>query len=180
MKIEWNHTTFFLYLLFILLTARVFAELATRLQAPSVIGELLAGVVLGPSLMGWIEPLEAIKLMAEIGILLLLFEVGLATDVKRLVSTGLESVVVAIFGFVLPLALGFGVSYWFFDFSSLVSLFVGGTITATSIGITVRILSDLKRQHAREGQIVLGAAVLDDILGVVLLALLYQFSIGGS
>ena len=180
MKIEWNHTTFFLYLLFILLTARVFAELATRLQAPSVIGELLAGVVLGPSLMGWIEPLEAIKLMAEIGILLLLFEVGLATDVKRLVSTGLESVVVAIFGFVLPLALGFGVSYWFFDFSSLVSLFVGGTITATSIGITVRVLSDLKRQHAREGQIVLGAAVLDDILGVVLLALLYQFSIGGG
>lgn len=171
---------FFLYLLVILLTARVFAELATRLQAPSVIGELLAGVVLGPSLMGWIEPLEAIKLMAEIGILLLLFEVGLATDVKRLVSTGLESFVVAIFGFVLPLALGFGISYWVFDFSSLVSLFIGGTITATSIGITVRVLSDLKRQHAREGQIVLGAAVLDDILGVVLLALLYQFSIGGG
>ena len=73
---------FFLYLLVILLTARVFAELATRLQTPAVIGELFAGVVLGPSLLGWIEPVEAIKLMAEIGIILLLFEVGLETDIK--------------------------------------------------------------------------------------------------
>ena len=79
---------FFLYLLIILLTARVFAELATRLQAPSVIGELFAGVALGPSLLGWIEPLETIKLRAEIGIILLLFEVGLETDVKRLVPAG--------------------------------------------------------------------------------------------
>jgi len=171
---------FFLYLLVILLTARVFAELATRLQAPSVIGELFAGVVLGPSLLGWIEPVEAIKLMAEIGIILLLFEVGLETDVKRLVRTGLKSFVVAITGFVLPLVLGFALGYWVFGLSLLVSLFIGGTLTATSIGITVRVLSDLKRQQALEGQIVLGAAVLDDILGVVLLALLYEFSIGGG
>jgi Kef-type K+ transport system membrane component KefB len=171
---------FFLYLLVILLTARVFAELATRLQAPSVIGELFAGVVLGPSLLGWIEPVEAIKLMAEIGIILLLFEVGLETDVKRLVRTGLKSFVVAIAGFVLPLVLGFALGYWVFGLSLLVSLFIGGTLTATSIGITVRVLSDLKRQQAPEGQIVLGAAVLDDVLGVVLLALLYEFSIGGG
>lgn len=171
---------FFLYLLVILLTARVFAELATRLQTPSVIGELVAGVVLGPSLLGWIEPVEAIRLMAEIGIILLLFEVGLGTDVKRLVSTGLKSFVVAIAGFVLPLVFGFALSYWVFDLSLLVSLFIGGTLTATSIGITVRVLSDLKRQQAPEGQIVLGAAVLDDVLGVVLLALLYEFSIGGG
>ncbi len=171
---------FFLYLLVILLTARVFAELATRLQAPSVIGELFAGVVLGPSLLGWIEPAEAIKLMAEIGIILLLFEVGLETDVKRLVRTGLKSFVVAIAGFVLPLVLGFALGYWVSGLSLLVSLFIGGTLTATSIGITVRVLSDLKRQQAPEGQIVLGAAVLDDVLGVVLLALLYEFSIGGG
>ena len=171
---------FFLYLLIILLTARVFAELATRLQTPSVIGELFAGVVLGPSLLGWIEPVEAIKLMAEIGIILLLFEVGLETDVKRLVRSGLKSLIVAIAGFVLPLALGFALGYWGFGLSLLVSLFIGGTITATSIGITVRVLSDLKRQQAPEAQIVLGAAVLDDIIGVVLLALLYEFSIGGG
>jgi Kef-type K+ transport system membrane component KefB len=171
---------FFLSLLIILLTARVFAELATRLQAPSVIGELFAGVILGPSLLGWIEPFEAIKLMAEIGIILLLFEVGLETDVKRLVRTGVKSLVVAIIGFVLPLVLGFTLGYLLFDLSLLVSLFIGGTLTATSIGITVRVLSDLKRQQSPEGQIVLGAAVLDDVLGVVLLALLYEFSIGGG
>ncbi|HHI93749.1 MAG TPA: cation:proton antiporter [Gammaproteobacteria bacterium] len=172
--------TFFLYLLIILLTARIFAELAVRLQAPSVIGELLAGVMLGPSLFGWLEPAQAIKLMAEIGIILLLFEVGLETDLKRLARTGAKSVAVAIAGFVLPLVLGFSLSYWGFGLSVLVSLFVGGTLTATSIGITVRVLSDLKRQQAREGQIVLGAAVLDDVLGVVLLALLFEFSTGGG
>jgi len=171
---------FFLNLLIILLTARVFAELATRLKSPAVIGELFAGVVLGPSLLGWIEPTEAIRLMAGIGIILLLFEVGLGTDVKRLVRTGLESIVVALAGFILPLLLGFGLAYWLFDLSLLVSLFIGGTLTATSIGITVRVLGDLKRQHSKEGQIVLGAAVLDDVMGVMLLALLYEFSIGGG
>ncbi len=171
---------FFLYLLVILLTARVFAELATRLQAPSVIGELFAGIVLGPSLLGWIQPVEAIKLMAEIGIILLLFKVGLETDIKRLASAGAKSLVVAMTGFFLPLVFGFALGYWMFGLSLLVSLFIGGTLTATSIGITVRVLSDLKRQQALEGQIVLGAAVLDDVLGVLLLALLYEFSIGGG
>lgn len=171
---------FFLTLLLILLMARVFAELATRLQAPSVIGELFAGVILGPSLLGWIEPYQAIKLMAEIGIILLLFEVGLETDVKRLVRTGAKSLVVAIVGFVLPLILGFTLGYWLFELSLLVSLFIGGTLTATSIGITVRVLSDLKRHQSPEGQIVLGAAVLDDVLGVLLLALLYEYSVGGG
>lgn len=171
---------YFLYLLVILLTARVFAELATRLHAPAVIGELIAGVVLGPSLLGWIEPVEAIKLMAEIGIILLLFEVGLGTNIKRLVQSGMKSVVVAIAGFVLPLVFGFALSYWLFELSLLVSLFIGGTLTATSIGITVRVLRDLKRQQSPEGQIVLGAAVLDDVLGVALLALLYEFSISGG
>jgi Kef-type K+ transport system membrane component KefB len=172
--------TFFLYLLAILLAARLMAEVAVRLKAPSVIGELAAGVVLGPSLLGWLEPNEVLKLLAEIGIILLLFEVGLETDVRRLVNTGQKSFVVAIGGFFAPFALGFSLGFWIFDFSLLVSLFIGGTLTATSIGITVRVLSDLKRQQKKEGQIVLGAAVLDDVLGVVLLALLYEFSIGGG
>lgn len=172
--------TFFLYLLIILLTARVFAEIADRFRAPRVMGELFAGVLLGPSLLGWIEPVTVIKLLAEIGIILLLFEVGLGTDVKRLVRTGMESFVVAMAGFAAPFVLGFALAYWMFGLSLLVSLFIGGTLTATSIGITVRVLMDLKRHQGREGQIILGAAVLDDVLGVVLLALLYEFSIGGG
>ncbi len=171
---------FFLSLLIILLTARIFAELSIRLNSPAVIGELFAGVVLGPSLFGWIEPTQAIRLMAGIGIILLLFEVGLGTDVKRLVRTGMQSIIVAVAGFILPLLFGFGLAYGLFELPLLVSLFIGGTLTATSIGITVRVLSDLKRQQSKEGQIVLGAAVLDDVMGVVLLALLYEYSIGGG
>ncbi|MDH5526259.1 MAG: cation:proton antiporter [Nitrospirota bacterium] len=169
-----------LALLIILLTARVFAEVATRLRAPSVIGELFAGVLLGPSLLGWIQPSQAIQLLAEIGIILLLFEVGLETDAKRLIQAGRKAITVAMGGFVFPFALGFALCYWGFGLSLLVSLFVGGTLTATSIGITIRVLSDLKRHKSPEGQIVLGAAVLDDVMGVVLLALLYEFATGGG
>jgi len=172
--------TFFLYLLVILLTARIFAELASRFQTPPVIGEIIAGILLGPSLLGWIEPVEVIRLLAEIGIILLLFEVGLDTDVKRLAQAGMKAVVVALPGFFLPLLLAFGLAYWILELPLLVSLFIGGTMTATSIGITVRVLADLDRQHSSEGQIVLGAAVLDDIFGVLLLALLYEYSIGGG
>ena len=172
--------TFFMILLTILLAARILGELAARLGAPPVIGELLAGVVLGPSLLGWVEPEPVIRLLAEIGIILLLFEVGIETDVMRLARTGVKPVIVAVAGVVLPFVLGFAVSYALFDLSLLVALFIGGTITATSIGITVRVLTDLQRHRSHEAQIVLGAAVLDDIIGVVLLALLYEFSKGGG
>ena len=172
--------TFFLILLSILLSARILGELAARLQAPPVIGELLAGVLLGPSLLGWVEPSTVIKLLAEIGIILLLFEVGLETDVMRLVKTGAKPIIVAIAGFLLPFLFGYAVSHYLFDQGLLVSLFVGGTLTATSIGITVRVLTDLKRQGSPEAQVVLGAAVLDDVMGVVLLAFLYEFSVSGG
>jgi len=172
--------TFFLYLLIILLAARLFAEIAVRLKAPAVIGELFAGIVVGPSVFGWIEPIEALKLMAEIGIILLLFEVGLSTDIKRLIKSGTKSTIVALVGFSAPLLFGFSLGFWIFELSLLQALFVGGTLTATSIGITVRILTDLKLNHTHQGQVVLGAAVLDDVLGVMLLALLYEFSTGGG
>jgi len=172
--------TFFLYLLVILVSARALAEVATRLGAPSVIGELAAGILLGPSLLNWIQPGEVIRNLAEVGILLLLFEVGLETDVRKLLNTGRSSAVVALGGFILPFVLGFALAYWGFDLSLLVALFIGGALTATSIGITLRVLADLGRRNSREGQIVLGAAVLDDVLGVVLLALLYEFSTAGG
>lgn len=172
--------TFFLNLVGILLTARLFGEIASRIQIPPVIGELLAGVVLGPSLLGWVEPSQIIRLLAEIGIIMLLFQVGLETNIRRLIATGSKSLIVAFLGFILPFIFGFALCRWIFDLELLTSLFVGGTLTATSIGITIRVLTDLQRQTATEGQIVLGAAVIDDILGVVLLALLYEFVIGGG
>ncbi len=164
----------------VLLASRVFAEAAQKLGAPPLIGELAAGIILGPSLLGWVSPNEVLKFLAEIGIILLLFEVGLDTDMERLKQAGPRAVVVAIAGFVLPFSLGTVASYYLFDLSLMVSLFIGGTLTATSIGITIRVLSDLGRHKEYEGQIVLGAAVIDDLLGVFLLAVLYEFTTSGS
>jgi Kef-type K+ transport system membrane component KefB len=171
---------FFLQLVVILFSARVLGELAARFKIPSVIGELLAGILIGPSLLGLIEPTETIKLLAEVGIIMLLFEVGLETDLLRLANTGSKPFIVALGGVVAPFFLGFVVSYYLFNLSLLVSLFMASTLTATSIGITLRVLADLKRQTSDEAQIVLGAAVLDDIIGIVLLSVLYEFSKGGE
>lgn len=165
----------FLFLAIILIAARVFSETVTRFGIPSVIGELLAGLLIGPSLLGWVSPDTTMKLLAEIGIILLLFEVGMDTDLNRLARSGIKPVTVALVGFTLPFALGYGVSAWLFGLPNLTALFIGGTLTATSIGITVRVLNDLGKRHSDEAQIVIGAAVLDDILGVMTLAFLYQF-----
>jgi len=173
-------SAFLLQLLAILLSARILGELAAMFQIPSVIGELVAGIIIGPSLLGWIEADEVIRLLAEIGVILLLFQVGLETDMGKLIRTGIKSSIVAIGGFVAPFVMGFVTCFYFFDLPLMVALFVGGTLTATSIGITVRTLADIHRQNSVEGQITLGAAVLDDILGVVLLALLYEFTVTGE
>ncbi len=164
----------------ILVVARLFADIASAFNTPRVIGELCAGVLLGPSLLGWIEPSDPIKLLAEIGIILLLFEIGLETDLGRMIRSGPRAMVLALAGFVAPFVLGTWLCYSVFGLPLLVSLFVGGTLTATSIGVTVRVLADLGRQNGVEGQIVLGAAVVDDVLGVILLAVLYEFSVEGT
>jgi Na+:H+ antiporter len=169
-----------LQLMLILIAARIFAECANMMQIPPVIGELVAGIILGPSLLGWITPNEVIKLLAEIGIIMLLFEIGLETNFDHLLNVGSKAVIVALGGFILPFILGFFLCYSVFHLSLLASMFIGGTLTATSIGITMRILSDLGIQHGQSGQIVLGAAVLDDVLGVILLSVLYDFSINRS
>ena len=171
---------FLVSLLIILVTARLLAEVAVRLGSPAVIGELLAGVVLGPSLMGWLEPTEAIRLLAEIGVILLLFEVGMETDPRRLMNAGVASTIVALGGFILPFVFGYLLAHQVLGLDLLPSLFLGGTLTATSIGITVRVLADLRAKHSREGVIVVGAAVIDDVLGVLLLALLHEFSAGNG
>jgi len=168
---------FFLFLAIILISARLLSETAARFGIPSVIGELIAGLLIGPSLLGWVSPDTTMKLLAEIGIILLLFEVGMDTNLSRLARSGSKPYVVALVGFTLPFTLGYGISAFMFGLPNLVALFIGGTLTATSIGITVRVLDDLGKRHSDEAQIVIGAAVLDDILGVLALAFLYQFAV---
>ncbi len=168
--------TLFLHIAIILISGRIFGTLFKKVGIPPVLGEVFAGIILGQSVLGLIPLSEAIKVLAELGVILLLFEVGLEADLHMLIRVGIWSALVALVGAVLPFAGGFVVSYYMFDMPLISSLFIGGALTATSIGITVRVLTDLGKHKDRFAQIVLGAAVLDDILGVIVLAALYEFS----
>lgn len=173
-------STIIMHIAIMLLAARLLGEVAAHLNMPSVIGELAAGVLLGPTLFGLIEPDGMVRILAEIGIILLLFQIGLETDMGDLVNAGAKSTIVAIGGFIFPFVLCFSLSHYWFELDTLVSLLIAGTMTATSIGITMRSLADLGRAKSKEGQIVLGAAVLDDILGVLLLAFLFDIATNGK
>jgi len=168
---------FFLSLFLILIVARILGELFARFGIPSVLGELFAGVLLGSSILGIIQPNEILKVLAEIGIILLLFEVGIETDYERLKNAGRKSFIVAIFGVLLPFISGFLLAYYVFELSFDIALFISGTLTATSIGITVRVLKDIHMEKTNIAQIVIGAAVIDDIIGIILLVFIYDFSI---
>ncbi len=172
--------TFFLQLLLVVFSARLLGEMAARLQIPAVLGEMLAGVFIGPTLLNWIAPSSLLTMLSEIGVVLLLFEVGMETDISKLQSAGRKSLIVACFGVVFPFVLGFVLSSLYFQFSLLVSFFLASTLTATSIGITLRVFKDYKQQNSLASHIVTGAAVLDDIIGIILLSLVYEFATLGS
>ncbi|HLN93093.1 MAG TPA: cation:proton antiporter [Thermoanaerobaculia bacterium] len=158
---------------------KLLGELCERIGQPAVLGELLAGVLLGPSLLGLVPLSAGILLLAEIGVILLLFEVGLETDLGELVRVGGPAMMVALVGMVLPFLGGYLLTR-IAGFSALTAIFVGAALTATSIGITSRVLSELGMLSSREGQIILGAAVADDILGLVVLAVVSQIAATGS
>jgi Kef-type K+ transport system membrane component KefB len=160
-----------------LLGAKLLGELVERFGQPAVLGELLAGVILGPSVLGFVPLSEGIFLLAEIGVILLLFEVGLETDLQELLRVGRPAIAVAVAGMVLPFFGGFFLTR-LLGHSTLTAIFVGAALTATSIGITARVLSELKALDTREGQIILGAAVADDILGLVVLSVVSRLAAG--
>ncbi len=150
--------------------AKVGGYLAQRLGQPAVLGELFGGVIVGRSVLGLVDAgNETIHLLSELGVVILLFAIGLETDLGRLFKVGATSLVVAVVGVVLPFALGF-LACRLLGLSNIVSIMAGATLTATSVGITARVLSDLGRLHDLEGQIILGSAVIDDILGLMVLS----------
>ncbi len=171
-----------LFALALLVTsAKVGGLVAERLGQPAVLGELLVGIGLGnlvPPLVGGagVEIVAAnpvLQFLAEVGVLILLFEVGLESDLRALARVGPSALLVAILGVVAPMALGWGVTAWLLPESpALVHLFIGATLAATSVGITARVLRDLDAVQSREGQTILGAAVIDDVLGLVVLAVI--------
>jgi Kef-type K+ transport system membrane component KefB len=161
----------------ILVAAKFGGDLATRVNQPAVLGELLVGVVLGNvSLLGLqlFEPIATnafIDMFSRVGVIILLFEVGLESTVGQMMKVGVSALLVAVLGVVTPFVLGYFVTRALLPAHSVyVALFIGATLTATSVGITARVLKDLGKSQLPESRIILGAAVIDDVLGLVILA----------
>jgi Kef-type K+ transport system membrane component KefB len=160
-----------------LIVAKVGGELFERIHQPGVLGELLAGVLLGNLvILGFnraesLKTSETVAALAELGVIILLFEVGLESDLKEMVEVGWSSLLVAVLGVIVPFFLGWGVSAYFLpDENRLVHIFIGATLCATSVGITARVFKDLGQLGTREARIILGAAVIDDVLALLVLA----------
>jgi Kef-type K+ transport system membrane component KefB len=156
-------------LVLVRLAAKVGGEVMSRIGQTAVLGELLAGVVIGPGVLGLVHESDVLHALAELGVLILLFEVGLESDLGDLLRAGLQATLVALAGVAAPFAVGFYAMQWL-GHSALVGVFVGATLTATSVGITARVLADLGRLQDAAAKVVLGAAVVDDILGLIILA----------
>ena len=163
----------------ILIVAKVAAEVSDRIHVPAVIGEIIAGILIGPSVLGLVNTGDMLSFLAELGVIMLLIQVGLETDIVELKSVGRASILVAIIGVVLPMALGFGASSLLGE-SINTSLFVGAALTATSIGITARVFGDLRALATVEARTVLGAAVVDDVLGLIILTVVTRIVEQGS
>ncbi len=163
----------------IFLATKIAGEIFERMKVPSVLGEILVGVLLGPYALHWIEPSETIRSISEIGAIFLLFVAGLEMSSTDLVGVGGKALKVAVTGVVLPFVLGFSAMYWFGN-DLRESIFVGAAMVATSVGITARVLGDMDVLASRAAQIILGAAVFDDILGMLLLAVVTGLATTGT
>jgi Kef-type K+ transport system membrane component KefB len=166
-------------LVLVWLAAKAAGEAMERIGQTAVLGELLAGVIIGPGVLGLVHESEALHALAELGVLILLFEVGLESDLGDLLRAGLQATLVALVGVVVPFGVGYGVMQWL-GHPPLVAVFVGATLTATSVGITARVLADLGRLQDAAAKVVLGAAIVDDILGLIILAVVTGIAEKGS
>ena len=165
-------------LIAIIIATKLLGALAQRIGQPAVLGELIAGVILGGSVLGIIDPQGPVVFaLAELGVLILLFEIGLHTELGSLVRVGGTAASVGLVGIVLPFAGGY-VAALLLGLETLPAIVCGAALTATSIGISARVLADLGQLDRPEGQIVLGAAVIDDVIGLIILSIVTGLAAG--
>jgi len=158
-----------LSLFIIFVSAKLAGEIFERFGMPALVGEISAGMVIGSYFPALLSPNNVYEVVAEFGVVILLFAVGLETPVKELVKVGLTAALVAVLGILFPFVLGFFLMTYL-GYPLTQAIFLGVSLVATSVGITARVLSDMGYIHRRESQIILGAAVVDDILGLLILA----------
>jgi len=170
-------TEFLVTIIIVLVAVKLAGELSIRIGQPSVFGKLLVGLIVGPSLLGIIHETELLKELAEVGVLFLMFIAGVETDVQEFLKTAKGAAIAAVMGVVAPLAAG----YWLavaYGYDWARALFVGTILVATSVSISVQTLRELGRLQTREGFTILGAAVIDDILGLVTLSVVLGLTLG--
>lgn len=171
-------TALLLVLVAIIAATKLFGELAQRIGQPAVLGELVAGVLLGGSALGLFDPADPVlHAMSELGVLILLFQIGLHTDLRSLAKVGSTALFAGTVGVVLPFAGGIAVAR-LMGIDLLPSIVIGAALTATSIGISARVLSDLGQLRTPEGQVVIGAAVFDDVVGLIILSVVASMVAG--
>ena len=165
----------------IIVSAKVFGLIANKLKAPQVVGEIIAGLLIGPCVLGWVEQTEFLSRMAEIGVVLIMFGAGLETNMKDLLKTGPKALLVALVGVFVPLVGGAVTYMLIFGFSEFGSenfmraVFIGTIMTATSVGITVQTLKELGHLKGHIGTLIMSSAIIDDIIGIIVLTFVIGF-----
>ena len=164
----------------ILISTKILGLLTRRIQLPQVVGALIAGLLLGPACFGVLQETDFIKNIAEIGVIVLMFAAGLETDVQELKKTGLASFIIALLGVIVPLVGGYFVATIYNPITDqqtmLQNIFVGVVLTATSVSITVETLKELGKLSTKTGNAILGAALIDDVLGIIALTVISSFA----
>ncbi|HAN10733.1 MAG TPA: sodium:proton antiporter [Clostridiales bacterium] len=155
----------------ILIVSKLFGIASKRMYMPRVVGALMVGIVLGPTLLGVIHEDEILKVIAEIGVIILMFEAGLETDINRFKKNMKAYFIVAMGGVIAPFVFGFAIGT-LFNFDVMTSVFIGAVLTATSVSITVETLNEMKKLDSTAGRTILGAALVDDVIGIIILSVL--------
>ena len=181
-----DNLSFLFDIALILLTAKVFGIIARKLHAPEVVGEIIAGLLIGPAVLGLVGQSDFINKMAEIGVVMLMFEAGLSTDMKKLRQTGLKATAIACAGVFIPLCLGAVLFMSFYGFGPIgseqfiKSLFIGTIMSATSVSITVAALKELGKLSSTVGTTIVSAAIIDDVIAIVVLTFVLSAKGSGS
>ena len=172
---------FFRDLAIIIVSAKVFGIVAKKLRAPQVVGEIIAGLVIGPCIFGFVKQTDYLSLIAEIGVIMIMFSAGLETNLKELVKTGPKALAIAVVGVFVPLGGGTLLYSCFYGFEAVGSdgfyraVFIGTILTATSVGITVQTLKELGHIKERVGTLITSAAIIDDVIGIIVLTFVIGF-----
>ena len=173
-----GHGKVLLALFIALLAAKLAAELFERIRQPAVVGEIIAGIVIGPSVLSLVQPTEVLDALAEIGVIFLLFTVGLETRPSDIFKVGRTATLVAVLGVFVPFVAGWGLLSLWPGHSWIEATFLGAAMVATSVGITARVLSNLGLISAEASRVILAAAVIDDVIGLLVLALVSSLATG--